>query len=72
MRHVRKGVPECLHVDGGFEHKENMSAVVGVERFALCAKIFCTVDTAVPLSGKARRHMSVATHRAVRKATKIG
>jgi hypothetical protein len=72
MKHVRKGAPECFHVYGGFEHKENVSAVVGVERFAFCAKVFCTVDTAVPLSRKARRHMSIATHRTVRKATKIG
>jgi hypothetical protein len=72
MKHVRKGTPECFHVYGGFEHKENVSVVVGVECFAFRAKIFCTVGTAVPLSSKARRHVSIATHRTVRKATKIG
>ena len=71
VKHAQKGAPECLHLDGGLEHKENVSVIVGVERFAFPAKVLGAVGTAVPLSDNAY-HVPVAKRKAMRKVTKIG
>jgi len=46
---VQSGLPECLHVYWSLEHKENVSVIVGVEFFAIRAKVLSTEGTAVPL-----------------------
>ena len=71
MKHVRKGIPECSHIDGCLEHKESVSVIVGVEGFAFRAKIFSAEGTAVPLSDDAY-HVPVAKRKAMRQVTKIG
>jgi len=71
MKCERKGAPECLHIDGGFEHKKDVSVIVGVERFAFRAKVFSAEGTAVPLSDNAY-HVPVAKRKAMRQVTKIG
>jgi hypothetical protein len=71
MKYVRNGAPECFHVDGGLEHKENMSVIVGVERFAIRAKILGAEGAAVPLSDNAH-HVPVAKRKAMSKVAKIG
>jgi hypothetical protein len=60
-----------LHVDGSLENKEDMRIVVGVERFAIRAKVFGAEGTTVPLSGNAR-HVPVAKRKAMREFSKIG
>jgi hypothetical protein len=56
---VQKGVPEFFHVYGGFEDKEYVSIVVGVEFLAIGAKVLRAKRTAVPLSDDAK-HVPVA------------
>ena len=70
MKRVRNPAPECLHVDGSLENKEDMSIVMGVERFAVRAKVFSAEGTAVPLSDDTR-HVPVAKRKAMREVTKV-
>jgi len=71
MKCVRNGAPESLHVDGSLENKEDMSIVVGVERFAVRAKVFGAEGTAVPFSDDTQ-HVPVAKRKAMREVTKKG
>jgi hypothetical protein len=70
-KHGRKGAPECLHFDGGLEHKENVGVIVGVECFAFRAKVLGAVGTSVPLSDDAY-HVPIAKRKGMRKVTKVG
>jgi hypothetical protein len=58
-----------LHVDGSLENKEDMSIVVGVERFAVGAKVFGAKGTTVPLSDNTQQ-VPVAKRKAMREVTK--
>jgi len=71
MKCVQNSAPECLHLDGSLENKEDMSIVVGVERFAVRAKVFSAEGTTVPLSDNTQ-HVPVAKREAMREVTKIG
>ena len=71
MKCVRNRAPECLHVDRSLENKEDMSVVVGVECFALRAKVFSAEGAAVPLSDDTR-HVPVTKRKAMREVTKVG
>lgn len=68
---LRNGAPECLHLDWGLEHKENMGTVVGVYHFTVCTKVLGAVGTAIPLSDNAH-HVPVAERKLMCKVTKIG
>jgi hypothetical protein len=67
---VQNGAPEFLQVYGGFEHKEDVSVVVGVEFLALGAKVPSAEGTAVPLSDNAN-HVHVAKREGMGKVTQI-
>lgn len=67
---VRNGVPECLHVDGGLEHKEYVSAIMRVEELAIGTKVFGAEGAAEPLSNDAL-HVSVAKSIGMRNVLKI-
>ena len=61
--------PKCLHIDGRFEHEENVSVIVGVDHLAICAKILGAESTAVPLADDVL-HMAVAERKIMWKVTK--
>jgi hypothetical protein len=60
-----------LHVDGGLEHQENMSVVMGVKRFAIGTKVLSAEGTAVPLP-EDTHHVPVAERKGMRELAKIG
>jgi hypothetical protein len=62
--------PECLHVHGGLEHKEGMCFIMGVEFFAIRAKVRRTEGTVVPLSNNAL-HVPVAKGECMRNVAQI-
>lgn len=66
----KRGAPEFIHVDGGLEHKEDVSVVVGVEFLAIGAKVLCAEGTAVPLSDNAK-HVPVAKCEGMRNVAQI-
>ena len=70
MKCIWDGAPECLHVDGSLENKEDVSIVVGVERFAVRAKVFGAEGTTEPLSDNTH-HVPVAKRKGMREVTKI-
>ncbi len=61
--------PKCLHIDGRFEHEENVSVIVGVEYLANCGKILGAESTVVPLADDVL-HMAVAERKIMWKVTK--
>ncbi len=65
-----KSAPERLHIDGRLEHDEKVSAIVGVEHLAICAKVLGTERTAVPLPDDTP-HMPVAESKGMCEVTKI-
>ena len=67
---VWESAPECLHIDGSLEHEESVSAIVGVELLAICAKVLGTEHTAVPLANDTP-HMPVAKSKGMCEVTKI-
>jgi hypothetical protein len=64
------GAPECLHVYGGLEHKEDVSVVVGVEFLAIGAKVLSAEGTSVPLSDNAEQ-VPVAKRKGMGKVAQI-
>ena len=52
---MRRGVPEFFHVYRGFEDKEDVSIVMGVEFLAIGAKVLGAERTTVPLSDNAKQ-----------------
>src|SRR6266702_2356722 len=65
-----KSAPERLHIDGRLEHEEKVSAIVGVEHLAICAKVLGTERTAVPLADDTS-HMPVAESKGMCEVTEI-
>jgi len=67
---VWESVPGRLHNDGSLEYEEKVSAIVGVEHLAVCAKVLGTECTAVPLANDTP-HMPVAERKGMCEVTKI-
>ena len=42
--------PECLHIDSGLEHQENMRIIVRVDVVAGVTEVLCTIRAAEPLA----------------------
>jgi hypothetical protein len=63
-------VSERFHIDGSLEHEESVSAIVGVEFLAICAKVLGTERTAVPLANDTP-HMPVAESKGMCEVMKI-